>query len=96
MLEVRKGTILDHTRDGQETHADWLTTGRRCWFVRVVAEDGAAAIPMEFAREVDAKIAMQSLLEIDDWNGTLPEIAARMQEYTKKELQRLMVRDLQW
>jgi hypothetical protein len=49
----------------------------------VVAEDGTAGIPMEFARKIDAEIGVKSLQSIDTWEGTLSEIHKRMEKVIK-------------
>jgi hypothetical protein len=96
MLRVKYGTIAKRPPDGCDLRSEWVVTGRPCWYVNVIASDGTGAIPMEFAREIDAEIAMQSINGFDSWEGTLAEIRWRLSSITIEKLKLRMVENLAW
>lgn len=96
MLEVWFGRINERTVTGEPARSDWVVTNRKCWFVRVVATNGTAAIPMEFARKVDATRAKESIMDICSWDGTLSEIHSRLCDVTVRDIKRKMVENLAW
>lgn len=98
MLEVKCGAIETKREIGRTVQSEWGCIGyRKCWYVRVIASDSTAAIPVEFSREVDANMAMKALVEIDNWEGTMLEIRKRIYgNVSIAELKKRMTENLAW
>lgn len=49
-----------------------------------------------FARKQDAEAAMRAISSVIDWDGSEDEVDARIREYGRERINRLMMEAMQW
>jgi len=72
---------------------EWVDSG---WLVLHGHGNDLWALRELFARKQDAEAAMRAISSVIDWDGSEEEVDARIREYGRERINRLMMEAMQW